>query len=91
MIFYETDEIEDAYKESARLKNYILKHRDIPGYLKGSYKRFIGKFDNLLKLNQKPERTNIEYYIDEMEKIKNIGLGNWLYERSKELLTGIQK
>ncbi|MEO8511975.1 MAG: hypothetical protein ABI543_00315 [Ignavibacteria bacterium] len=88
IIFYETDDIEESYKESARLKNYMLQHSDIPAYLKGSYKRFIKKFELLLKLKGEPERTDIEMFIDEMEKIKNIGLGRWLYDKGAELLRG---
>ncbi|MFI5212291.1 MAG: hypothetical protein ACHQIH_05365, partial [Ignavibacteria bacterium] len=85
IIFYETGDIEECYKESARLKNYILKHGDIPVYLKGSYQRFIKKYELLLKLSEKPEKTDIEIFIDELEKIRYVGLGDWLYEKSTGL------
>ena len=86
IIFYETEDIEEAYKESARIKNYILKHKDIPSYLKGSYQRFIKKFLELLKLSQKADKTDIEIFTNELSAIKNIGLGSWLYEKGKEML-----
>lgn len=86
IIFYEIKEIENSYAETARLKDYIRKHKDIPAYLKAGYQKFIKIYENLLKLGQKSDKTEIEFYIDQMEPIKNVGLGSWLYEKGNELL-----
>jgi hypothetical protein len=85
IIFYETDEIEECYREIARLKNYLGQHKVIPVYLKNSYKRFVRKLEQLLKLKQKPEEDDVHLFIKEMEPLKNIGMGNWLCQKSFEL------
>ncbi len=89
--FYETGDLEGSYSETARLKNYISKHKDIPVYLKSGYQKFIKIYENLLKLSQNYDRTENEYYINQMEAIKNVGLGSWLYEKGKEMLDSTQK
>lgn len=89
--FYETGDLESSYDETARLKNYIRKHRDIPSYLKAGYQKFIKIYENLMKLNQNYDKTENEYYLNQMEAIKNVGLGSWLYEKGKELLINAPK
>lgn len=91
IIFYETGEIEEAYSETARLKDYIRKHKEIPAYLKTGYQRFIKKFESLLKISQKTDLTEIEFYLVQMESFKNVGLGSWLYEKGIELLNKSSK
>lgn len=86
IIFYETKELESSYSETARLKDYIRKHKDIPAYLKAGYQKFIKIYQNLLKLSQNYDKTENEYYIKLMEPIKNVGLGSWLYEKGEEML-----
>lgn len=86
IIFYEKNDFENSYSETARLKDYIRKHKDIPVYLKSGYLKFIKIYENLLKLNQNYDRTENEYYIKQMEPIKNVGLGSWLFDKGKELL-----
>lgn len=86
IIFYETNELENSYSETARLKDYMRKHRDIPVYLKAGYQKFIRIYESLLKLGQNYDKTENEYYIMQMEPIKNVGLGSWLYEKGIELL-----
>lgn len=84
--FYELKEIENSYAETARLKDYIRKHKDIPVYLKSGYQKFIKLYENLLKLVQRTDKTETQYFIKQMEPIKNVGLGSWLYEKGTELL-----
>ena len=86
IIFYETTDLENSYAETARLKDYIRKHKDIPTYLKTGYQKFIKIYENLLKIKQKNERTESEYFVTQLEPIKNVGLGSWLYEKGTELL-----
>lgn len=86
IIFYELNDPENSYAETARLKDYIRKHKDIPAYLKSGYQKFIKIYENLLKLSQNFDKTETEYYIKQMEPIKNVGLGSWLYEKGIELL-----
>ncbi len=86
IIFYETNELESSYSETARLKDYIRKHKDIPVYLKSGYQKFIKIYENLLKLSQNYDKTENEYYIMQMEPIRNVGLGSWLYEKGAEML-----
>jgi len=87
IIFYEIADLENSYSETARLKDYIRKHKDIPTYLKTGYQKFIKIYENLLKIRQKNERTESEYFITQLEPIKNVGLGSWLYEKGTELLS----
>jgi hypothetical protein len=89
--FYETGDLESSYAETARLKNYIRKHKDIPAYLKAGYQKFIKIYESLLKLCQNYDRTENEYYINQMEAIRNVGLGSWLYEKGKEMLYSQKK
>mgnify|MGYP001271704559 CR=1 FL=1 len=91
MIFYETGDLESSYSETARLKDYMRKHRDIPVYLKAGYQKFIKIYESLLKLSQNYDRTENEYYIKQMEPIKNVGLGSWLFEKGTELLETASK
>lgn len=91
IIFYETNELENSYSETARLKDYIRKHKDIPVYLKSGYQKFIKIYENLLKISQDYDKTENEYYIMQMEPIKNVGLGSWLYEKGIELLEPASK
>ena len=86
IIFYEINDIESSYSETARLKDYLRKHKDIPVYLKSGYQKFIKIYENLLKLTQNYDRTENEYYLMQMEPIKNVGLGSWLYEKGVKLL-----
>lgn len=86
IIYYETDDIEESYRETARLKDYLRKHKDIPVYLKTGYQKFIKLFEGLLKLQQKYDLTENEWFIVQMEPLKNVGLGSWLYEKSIEML-----
>jgi hypothetical protein len=86
IVFYETDEFEDSYLETARLKDYLRKHKEIPSYLRTGYQKFIKLFELLLKLNQKYDITENELFIVQMEPIKTVGLGSWLYEKGIELL-----
>ncbi len=85
--FYETGDVEGSYSETARLKNYIRKHKDIPSYLGAGYRKFIKIYGSLLKLSQNYDRTENEYYINQMEPIRNVGLGSWLYDKGIEMLT----
>lgn len=85
IIFYETGEIENSYFEAARLKDYIRKHKDIPVYLMAGYQKFLKLYENLIKLNQKSDKTEAEFFLKQMEPIKNVGLGSWLYEKGSEL------
>ncbi|NOS84764.1 MAG: hypothetical protein HOP31_06460 [Ignavibacteria bacterium] len=91
IIFYETNELENSYSETARLKDYIRKHKDIPVYLKSGYQKFIKIYENLLKLSQNYDKTENEYYLNQMEPIKNVGLGSWLYKKGEELLKTASK
>ena len=91
IIFYELKDHENSYAETARLKDYIRKHKDIPAYLKTGYQKFIKIYVNLLKLSQNSDKTETEYYIKQIEPIKNVGLGSWLYEKGKELLITASK
>jgi len=86
IIFYETDDIEESYRETARLKDYLRQHKDIPVYLKAGYQKFIKLFETLLKLQQKYDITGNELFIVQMEPIKNVGLGSWLYEKGMQML-----
>lgn len=86
IIFYETKEIENSYAETARLKNYIRKHKDIPAYLKAGYLKFTKIYEKLIKIGQKSDKTEIGYFLKQMELVKNVGLGNWFYEKGIELL-----
>ena len=85
IIFFEMEKTEECRMEIARLKDYIRKHREIPGYLKESYQRFINKFTALLKLKENPEKIALGFFLKEMDKLKYIGLGSWLYEKAAEL------
>lgn len=85
IVYYETGDIEECYKESARMKDYMRQHREIPVYLRSSYQRFVRRFEELLKLEQRREKTEISRYVNEMESLKNIGMGNWLWQKAKEL------
>lgn len=85
MVYYETREFEESRMEIARLKDYIRQHREIPGYLKGSYQRFIAKFTELLKLTEKMDPFLHGKFLTEMEKLKHVGMGGWLYEKAAEL------
>jgi len=86
IIFYEISDIENSYSETARLKDYIRKHKDIPAYLKAGYQKFIKIYGDLLKLKLNYDRTENEFFIEQMKPIKNVGLGSWLYEKGTELL-----
>jgi hypothetical protein len=85
MVYYEIKEFEESRMEIARLKDYIRQHREIPGYLKGSYQRFIAKFTELLKLTEKMDPFLHSKFLTEMEKLKYVGMGGWLYEKATEL------
>lgn len=86
IVFYETRIFEDSYLETARLKDYIRKHKEIPAYLKTGYQKFIKYFEILLKLNQKYDVSENEMFLLQMDPIKNVGLGSWLYEKGMEIL-----
>ena len=85
IVFYEIGELEESRMEIARLKDYLRKHKEIPSYFKSSYQRFLVKFSTLLKLKETPDSSGIGLFIKEMEKLKYIGLGGWLYEKGTEL------
>lgn len=86
IVYYETNDIEECYKESARMKDYMRQHREIPLYLRSSYQRFEKKYEELLKLELRRDKNEIRRYVDEMESLKNIGMGNWLWQKARELL-----
>ncbi len=85
IVYYEIGELEESRMEIARLKDYLRKHKEIPSYFKSSYQRFLVKFSTLLKLKETPDSSGIGLFIKEMEKLKYIGLGGWLYEKGTEL------
>ncbi len=85
IVFFEIGELEETRMEMARLKDYLRKHKEIPSYFKSSYQRFLAKFMVLLKLKEKPDSSESGLFIKEMEKLKYIGLGGWLYEKGTEL------
>lgn len=82
MIFYETAEFEECYKELARQKDYLRKHKEIPSYLKESYQRFNQKFLWLIKITEKNDENELEIYLNEMHKLRYVGMGGWLYEKA---------
>ncbi|HMT11355.1 MAG TPA: hypothetical protein PKA39_07000, partial [Ignavibacteria bacterium] len=85
IVFYEIGELEESRMEMARLRDYLRKHREIPSYFKSSYQRFLAKFTELLKLKERPDSSGAAIFTREMEKLKYIGLGGWLYEKGTEL------
>jgi len=85
MVYYEIGEFEESRMEIARLKDYIRQHREIPGYLKLSYQKFITKFSELLKLTEKMDSFVHNKFLKEMEKLRYVGMGGWLYEKATEL------
>jgi hypothetical protein len=85
IVFYEIAEYEESRMEMARLKDYLRQHKEIPSYFKNSYQRFLTKFALLLKLSENPEPLELGMFLNEMEKLKYIGLGGWLYEKGTEL------
>lgn len=85
IVFFEIGELEESRMEMARLKDYLRKHKEIPSYFKSSYQRFLAKFSVLLKLKEAPDSSISGLFIKEMEKLKYIGLGGWLYEKGTEL------
>jgi hypothetical protein len=85
IVYYEIGEFEESRMEIARLKDYIRQHREIPGYLKLSYQKFITKFSELLKLTEKMDPFVHSKFLTEMEKLKYVGMGGWLYEKATEL------
>lgn len=85
IILYETAEFEECYKEAARLKDYLRKHKEIPSYLKGSYQRFLQKFLHLLKIAESTDKNELDMFKKEMDTLRHVGMGNWLYEKADEL------
>lgn len=85
MVYYEIREFEESRMEIARLKDYIRQHREIPGYLKLSYQKFVAKFSELLKLTEKMDPFAHNKFKAEMEKLRYVGMGGWLYEKAAEL------
>jgi hypothetical protein len=89
IVFYETNDIEGCYTEIARLKDYLRQHKEIPVYLKNSYQRFIKKFESLLKINEKSKTEEIEIFINQMQELKNIGMGSWFLQKAEELMQAL--
>ena len=85
-IFYETVDFEKAFLEMDRIRHYIknnMKRIALP--IRKYAKEFIDFYNKLLKFRLNPDRTELEFLLQNIMESNSLPQQNWLIEKVKEM------